>query len=296
MKSGLIKNTLTLLLFSVLLVTVACDPEEDDKINLGTAPTNVTFDVVPASEINTYVISSTTPGAFLHQWDFGNGVTGIGESVEVQYRFKGDYTITYTAVTSGGHGSSTMTVSVAEDAPVKCDNVPFWEMLSNCDSRTWILDTDPGALWVGPDPGTTWWQSDDNFGTERPCAANDEWTFNIGNEMLYDTKGDLWAEDYMGFAFECVADGDLAPEVAAWASGTHTYFVEEEDGVSYLTVTGLGAFIGLPKAANGMETTTPVSSVRYRIDKFEEQSTRYFIELSVNFGPGDWRFRIISPK
>ena len=220
-----INNITKILLLSAIIIFVACDPEEDDKLALGSPPSNISFDVVATGDINTFLVTSTTPGAFLHQWDFGNGVSGSGESVEVQYRFMGDYTITYTAVTAGGHGSTTMSVSVAEDAPVECDNVPFWEMLSNCDSRTWILDTDPGALWVGPDPGTTWWQSDDNFGTERPCAANDEWTFNINSEMIYDTKGDLWAEDYMGFSFECVADGDLAPEVAAWASGTHGYFI-----------------------------------------------------------------------
>lgn len=275
----------------------SCDPEIDDKIPLGDLPTNVDFTIVETGEINTYELSSATPAAFIHQWDLGsNGQTAVGETASVTYLKKGDYVVTYTAVTDGGHASVSKTITVEEDAPVVCDNIPFWKFLSNCTSRTWRLDADEGGLWVGPDPATTWWSSPAGIELDRPCAYDDEWTFTEDEQMIYDTKGDIWGEDYLGFDFECVPDMDLAADVAAWGAGTHGYQVEEVDGVNYLTVLGTGAFIGLPKAANGAEVTSPVSSVRYTIDRFEEQSTRYFVEMSVNFGPGYWRFRIVSDK
>ena len=92
-------NKIFSLLFLVLLF--GCEPQEDDKIELGTPPSSVTFDVTPGAEINEYIFKNTTAGTFIHQWDFGNGVTAEGEEVAVTYLFKGTYTVTLNAFNEG---------------------------------------------------------------------------------------------------------------------------------------------------------------------------------------------------
>ncbi len=62
-----------------------------------------------------------------------------------------------------------------------------------------------------------------------------------------------------------------------------------------IKINGLGAYIELPKAANGAEVTTPQTSVTYDVLKWETRSGKDVIELQVNFGGGIWKF-IISSK
>jgi len=53
----------------------------------------------------------------------------------------------------------------------------------------------------------------------------------------------------------CLDEGDLPAAAAAWGSGNHAFAVTEAtaNDPAMLTVTGTGAFIGLPKAYNGGE-------------------------------------------
>ena len=46
-----------------------------------------------------------------------------------------------------------------------------------------------------------------------------------GLQMQYDTKGQVWGEDYMGFNFECVGTDQLVGAVQAWGDGNHTFLV-----------------------------------------------------------------------
>ena len=287
-------NFLTIVLLSFTLLFAACEPEIDDALPLGTPPSSVSFNIEPTGEINTYKLSNTTTGTFIHQWDLGNGATAVGDEVIVTYQFMGDYTITLKAFNDGGFGESSQNISIEEDAPVPCNAGSFMEFLSNCDSKTWRLLPDAGAYWVGPDAGTTWWTSDANAVSERPCAFNDEWIFSSDGVMVYDTKGDVWAEDYMGFNFECVADDQLPADVADWGGGTHGFAVMETDGVEQIQTIGQGAFIGLPKAANGAEVGFPQGGVTYDIVERGTNAGEDYMILEVNYTVGLWRFHLIS--
>ena len=286
-------NIITILLLSLTLMFVSCDPEQDDALPLGTPPSNVSFEVSPTGDLNTFRLTNTTPGTFIHQWNLGNGQTAVGDEVVITYQFMGDYMVTLKAFNDGGFGESSRTISVLEDAPTPCNSGSLMEFVSNCDTKTWRLLPGEGAYWVGPDPGTTWWTNDQAVVDERPCAFNDEWIFTADGVMEYDTKGDLWAEDYMGFNFECVTDGQLSPDVAAWASGTHS-FVVSEGGVEQLELIGQGAFIGLPKAANGAEVTSPQPGVTYDIIERGTNGGQDFMILQVDYTVGLWRFHIVS--
>jgi len=281
-----------LILFSFLLL-VSCDPTVEDKQSLGDPPTNVSFDISELGE-NVYQFSNTTSGTFIHQWNFGDGSTGEGTPIEHLYTKAGVYDVELTAFNDGGFAKVTGQVTVDEDLGITCETFPTLQQLTNCDSKVWKLDDGEGALFVGPDPGETWWQSAEDEGASRPCAWNDEWIFFEDGTMVYDTKGDLWAEDYMGFDFECVSDGDLSETVAPWASGTHSFEVLEAGTGFQLTLRGLGAFVGLPKVINGAEVTLPVDAVTYEIVEITNDGTKDVMLLEINFGPGIWRYRLKS--
>lgn len=285
----------------VIGLLVGCDPQEDDKITLGPPPTNVAFSVSAGAEPNTYVFTNTTQGTFIHQWDLGNGKTAEGNEVTAFYQFAGTYIVTLSAFNDGGMAQATATIDVSEDAPTPClKDDPFFPILTGNGSRAWRLLPEAGAYWVGPhDASTTWWASDANTVTDRPCAFDDEWIFDDDCGMDYDTKGDLWAEDYMGYDFECITDGQLNPGQEAWGSGSFEYSLVSGagvDGSPQLTITGLGAFIGLPKAANGAEVTQPQIAVTYDVINYAEQANRYWMELQIDMGAGNWRFQLVSPK
>jgi len=294
------KNIFPILSFVIVLFFSACEPQQDDAITLAAVPNNVSFTVTPSTtETNVFTFKNTTTETFLYQWDFGNGETGVGEEVQAYFQLKGDYNVTLKAFNDGGFGSGTQTINVAEDDSQPCQPGSLIEFLSACDDQgqSWVLLQDAGAYWVGPNDGSgvTWWANSFDDVAARSCAFDDEWTFNIAGEMIYDTKGDLWAESYMGFGDECVTDDQLTGAAAAWRSGTHNYQVVE-GAVEQLILNGLGAFMGFPKATNGVELTgpDPASSITYDIIDRSEDANGKYMELEVNFGGGLWRFKYVS--
>lgn len=293
------KNIKYLLLPLTLICVVftSCDPQLDDKIALGELPTAASFEITETEEDNTYLLRSTTPGAFINNWKLGDGRVVNGSEVTVTYPLAGTYEVELTIATDGGSAvSDIQTIVVAEDLPISCDTSPLYAMLTGCESRrAWRLVPESGALWVGIiDPPQFFFETTEAAIEERPCAWNDEWIFGIDNQMEYDTKGDIWAEDYMGFPFQCVDESQLSDEIRPWGSGVHGFTINDKTGTPTLTLLGLGAYIGLPKAANGLEVGFPVSSVTYDVTVFEQQADRYFLELQVQVGDPTWRFRLES--
>lgn len=284
-------------LFTVLFAFTACEPNIDDKLDLPPAPTEASFDIIELDASNTYRFVSTTPGAFLYSWDLGNGVTGASEEIEGYFQDKGGYLITLRVFNAGGHVTSTKTLNVAEDAEVvvePCAEGTLTEYLSNCDQKTWRLNPAEGALLVGTADFTeTYWQSSESDITERFCAWDDEWTFFEDGTMIYDTKGDVWGEDYLGFNFECVPTADLPADVADWGDGTHIYTVNP--ATNELSVIGSGAFIGIPKAANGQEVGFPQSMVTYIITGMNTNSDGDDVMvIKVEYGDNVWQFTLVA--
>jgi len=168
------------------------------------------------------------------------------------------------------------------------------EYLSNCDTKTWKLIPEAGALLVGP-PGLTetWWQNDETVVTERFCAFDDTWTFTGDGEMIYDTKGDIWGEDYLGFDFACVPTEEMPDDVAAWGNGTHEYVAIE--GTQQLQLKGLGAFMGIPKAANGAEVGFPQNGVTYDVvERRVDADGKDVLVIQVDYTAGVWQFTFVA--
>lgn len=277
----------TLFLFS------ACEPQQDDGVTLPAAPSAVNFSI-EETEPNTYLLTNETADVFQYLWEY-NGQTGNGESIEVFFQEAGSYEITLTVFGAGGYARTTKTLDVAEDAPFDCESDATYIFLSNCTNKVWRLNPAEGALLVQPADGSTiWWQSSGDEPAARPCSFDNTWTFTGDGKMDFDTKGDLWGEDYMGFNFECIQESQLAANQAAWGSAEHNYFINTDVTPPQLTINGLGAWIGLPKVTNGAEVVEPVSSTTYDITRMENTSAGDIMELTVNFGPGVWRFTLLA--
>jgi hypothetical protein len=282
--------------FIASAVMAGCQPQEDDKIDIGLPPAQASFSIEALPQPNRYLLRNTTPEVFEYSWSLGNGASATGESVEVYYPLKGEYTISLTVFARGGFATVQQTLLVPEDAPFDCEQDPLYKFLTDCSSRTWKLKPAAGALWVGPaDGSTTWWALPEAEVTVRTCAFNDEWIFSKEGQVEYDAKGDIFAEPYLGFSYECIDEASLPVDKAAWGSGTHSFEVLSGTAEK-LTMVGLGAFLGLPKVANGAEVTSPQQSVTYDIVRWGIVDGIREMELEVNFGPGIWRFIYVADQ
>lgn len=280
-----------------LLGFTACEPNIDEKLDLPAAPTEASFDIIELEASNSYRFVSTTPGAFLYSWDLGNGITGASEEIEGYFADKGGYLITLRVFNAGGHVTSTQTLNVLEDAEVEvepCEEGTIIEFLTNCDQKTWKLNPAEGALLVATiDFSTTHWQNTADDVEGRFCAWDDEWTFFEDGTMTYDTKGDIWGEDYLGFNFACVPTTDMPADVAAWGDGNHNFTVNP--ATNELAVLGEGAFIGIPKAANGQEVGFPQSMVTYTITGMDtNNSGNDVLVIKVEYGNDVWQFTLLA--
>ncbi len=150
---------------------------------------------------------------------------------------------------------------------------------------TWKLAQQAGALAVGPNQGDgSWWSNSANDLTVRACFFDDSITFDANGNMMHYMDGSTWVEAWQGVASEQCG----TPVAPHDGSGTYTYTFANNQ----LTVNGLGAHIGLPKAINGGELTDPanaVSSITYEIS-FGANGELIADIQSAGGGTGWWRF------
>ena len=150
---------------------------------------------------------------------------------------------------------------------------------------TWKLAQQAGALAVGPNQGDgSWWSNSANDLTVRACFFDDSITFDANGNMMHYMDGSTWVEQWQTGSPEACG----TPVAPHDGSGTYTYTFSNNQ----LTVNGLGAHVGLPKAINGGELTDPanaVSSITYEIS-FGANGEMIADIQSAGGGTGWWRF------
>lgn len=280
--------------FALLLLPViqpSCTPKTSFG-ELGEKP-KAAFTVTPiAGKVNTYLLTSTTPGAFYFQWDIGDGGGGrTGKQIDTAYYpEKGEYKIKLVVLAHGGTDSVKVPVSVAADDPNGCAGAKA--LLTGCSSKTWVLDQPGGgALWVGDPGGAQWWSSGEGDVTDRVCAFNDEYTFKKDGSFLFDSKGDVRVDDEggnpwptdIGLPVGCANITQFPTKYQAWGSGAHNFKII---GGNKLQVTGLGAYMALYKAGEAGTTATPESVITYDIVSI----TATKLVLNKKYDWGQWKF------
>jgi hypothetical protein len=150
---------------------------------------------------------------------------------------------------------------------------------------TWKLSQQAGALAVGPNQGDgSWWSNSTGDLTTRACLFDDSITFDASGNMMHYMDGSTWLEPWQGVASEQCG----TPVLPHDGSGTFTYTYANNQ----LTVNGLGAHIGLPKAINGGEISDPANaaqSIVYDIS-FGANGEMIADIQSAGGGSGWWRF------
>ena len=126
---------------------------------------------------------------------------------------------------------------------------PFGDDAGSPVEGTWILAPEAGALMVGPTAGSgDWWSNSEEDVTTRACYFDDHYVFNADGSFQNVMDGETWLEA----AFQGVESDQCGTPVAPH-DGSNAATWEYNDASGELTLTGLGAYLGLPKAVNAGE-------------------------------------------
>jgi len=157
---------------------------------------------------------------------------------------------------------------------------------------TWKLSPQPGAFAVGPAQGNYgWYTSTAGDVTTRACLFDDEYVFSSNGSFQNILGAQTWLEGWQGVT----PDACGSPVAPHNGSGSATYTYDNVAGT--LTLNGQGAFMGLAKAINGAELTTPnnaPTSVTYIVSSLSTTQ----LELVIHSGSGPdtawWRFTFVK--
>nr|WP_319270931.1 PKD domain-containing protein [uncultured Draconibacterium sp.] len=154
---------------------------------------------------------------------------------------------------------------------------------------TWRVAPEAGSIGVGPGQGDiSWWAIDAAGVNDRACFYDDAFVFGANGSFMNDLAGDTWVEGWQGGSDACGMP--VAPHDGTNAA---TYVYNAEDGT--ITLNGLGAYLGIPKAVNGAELASPAEapgSVTYIVD-LQEDNTVMIVDIHVG-GDAWWRFKLVK--
>ena len=153
---------------------------------------------------------------------------------------------------------------------------------------TWKMAPEAGALAVGPAPNNgDWWSNSADDVTTRACYFDDEYVFNSDGTFTIKMQDQTWVEAWQGVA----ADGCATP-VDPHVSGSHTFLYDDVAGK--LTLNGVGAFVGLPKATNNGEIGNPAdapATTTYNVSFIDDNTISVTIEFA---GGAWWSFKLVK--
>ena len=140
---------------------------------------------------------------------------------------------------------------------------------------------------VGPNEGDTSWFSISDTGPEGPraCWFDDIYAFGADGSFRNVQGDESWVEPWQG-ALEEACGAPVAPH-----DGSNNAVFEYDEEAASLKLTGLGAYLGLPKVVNGGELTAPAEtpeSVTYQVVELIGDS----LTVRVDIGGGWWEYRL----
>ena len=256
-----------------------------------------------AVDFKTVVFTNESQNYGTLTWDFDDG-SATSNEVNPTHTFpaEGVYNVKLTATSQNGSKTDTYTKAVTITDP----NVILTRLAGDV-SKTWKLlrdvSTNQYPLEVGPPAhNEIWWALGKNEALGvRPCMLNDEWTFQRDGSLVFDDKGDYWAEGSIypeGSNNACFSSSDPminldGADVSAWKGGTHAFELMESG--AKLKLTGLGAFIGLQKVATDKEVTVPQDMVTFNVVSLVDGAVdTLIVEAIMKDGTGAatayWRF------
>jgi hypothetical protein len=162
---------------------------------------------------------------------------------------------------------------------------------------TWKLAPVAGALAVGPNSSDlSWWSNDEATVTARACLFDDTFVFAEGGGFSQDMGTETWLEGWQGSDPEACGT-PVAPHDGS--ATDHTFAVVDGNGLaaSTVTVSGLGAHLGLAKVYNGGElqagqdvAETAGTSVSYNITELSADGKSMTVQIQYS-GAQTWQFK-----
>ena len=153
----------------------------------------------------------------------------------------------------------------------------------------WTIAPKAYAFYVGPNQGSsTWWFNELSHVSKRSCFFDDIFRFNSDGTFVNVMDGLTWLEDWQNPAGDSYCGTPQAPHNG---STTGQWTINSQS--TSLTISGVGAHVGLPKVINGSEIDNPnntPSSITYTISELTESQ----MTLDINIGSGWWGFELIK--
>lgn len=169
------------------------------------------------------------------------------------------------------------------------DNIYFYKNPTPASGiqGTWKVASEPGAIGVGPARGDKSWFAIDAAGvTTRACYFDDTYVFAANGSFSNVLGSATWLEGWQGTADAC--GSPVAPHDG---SGSATYVYDSAAGT--ITLTGNGAYLGLPKATNAGELPN-VGVPNSRVYLVTLSNGNNTMELVIEAGSGVfWHFKLV---
>ena len=147
---------------------------------------------------------------------------------------------------------------------------------------TWKMAPIAQAMAVGPNMGDfSWWSNSTGDVDTRACFFDDQFVFNADGTFQNIQDGETWLEVWQG-----VAEDGCGTSVAPHDGSNAATWTDNGDGT--LTLTGVGAHLGLPKVHNAGELTSPGDAPGSITYPFVIDGTTMTIDI--DFGGGFWHF------
>lgn len=300
--------------YQILVVAViaglftACSDSTTGSNELGSKP-KAEFTVQPVSgKTNTFLLKSTSDEAFMWQWnlDDGTGWKKGSKTDTAYYPRKGDYTVKLMVFAQGGSDTTQQAINVEKDDPNGCyGNLKNLTACDSGDSKTWVLNPDAGALWVGPpDFSATWWSNPAGDVQTRSCQFNDEYTFSKDGTLERNLKGDMWVDNDSGtdpYPSDIIANNDgskvsgcydwsaINSKYSAWGSGSYDFQLNGDQ----LTLSGDGSYLAMYKVGDTGTTPSPESEITYKIISLTKDK---MVVAKIYPGNLAWQFTFVPKK
>lgn len=153
---------------------------------------------------------------------------------------------------------------------------------------TWKMASQAGSLGVGPSVGdTSWFACDDACVAQRACYFDDLYVFGLNGSFNNVLQNETWIEGWQGGSDACGV-----PVAPYDGLGNYTYNFNEEEGL--LTVNGIGAYIGLPKANNQGElpNVEVPTSITYNVTLTDGGNG---MDIYIESGDGVfWQYKLVK--
>ncbi|WP_430973132.1 PKD domain-containing protein [Sunxiuqinia rutila] len=291
---------LGLLMSMLTMFFIGCEPQEfdsgDARESYPPSAEEVTATVSQGSDAYHFnmVSNAGVSGIHMIKWDLGNGNVAEGKEIVAYYPLPGTYDVTLTITTNTGAFTEKVVAQVVqEETDYSIFTSEKFIFLSggvdDLDGKTWVLDSlAQGHLGVGA-PGTVglgYWSAPPLAKQGVGELYDDEINFNItGFAATLTNNGKSYVKDFIagnpeysnGYEDDTDYVVDFTPAPGSW-------FIEERDGKSFLTLSGTTRLFPIfdVDAANGS----------YEILKLEEN----LMELVALGGDGNaWHYQLI-PK